>query len=130
MVFSSIPFLFYFLPIVLLFYFAVPSACRNAVLLLASLVFYAWGEPRYLVFMLFAILQGYVFGLLIDRYRKKKWSLIFLIASLILSLGLLGYCKYADFFIKNFNALTGLSVPLLHIALPIGISFYTFQILS
>ncbi len=80
--------------------------------------------------MLISITQGYVFGILIERYHDRKWSKIFLAASVLISLGLLGYCKYADFFIRNFNAATGLSIPLLKIALPIGISFYTFQILS
>ena len=130
MIFSSIPFLFYFLPAVLLLYFAVPRRFKNAALLLTSLVFYAWGEPRYLVFMIAAILQGYFFGILIEKFRGKKAAKLFVALSVIVSLGLLAYCKYADFFIENFNALTGLSVPLLKIALPIGISFYTFQILS
>ena len=130
MLFSSIPFLFYFLPAVLILYFAVPKCLKNSVLLLSSLFFYGWGEPRYLIFMIIAITQGYVFGLLIERFKGKKISKVFLAASVIFSLGLLGYCKYADFFIENFSAVTGLSVPLLGIALPIGISFYTFQILS
>lgn len=125
MLFSGIPFLFYFLPCVLLVYFAVPQKGRNAVLLAASLFFYGWGEPRFLLFMVFSIVQGYVFARLIERGRRKK---LFLTLSLALSFALLGYCKYADFFIENFNAVTGLSLPLLKIALPIGISFYTFQI--
>ena len=130
MLFSSIPFLFYFLPLVILLYFAVPKKLKNLVLLLSSLFFYGWGEPRFLVFMLVSIIQGYIFGLLIEKHSGTKRSKVFLTASVVLSLGLLGYCKYADFFITNFNAVTGLSVPLLGIALPIGISFYTFQILS
>lgn len=130
MLFSSIPFLFYFLPIVILLYFAVPKKLKNLVLLLSSLFFYGWGEPRFLIFMLISIAQGYVFGLLIEKHQGTKRSKVFLTASVIFSLGLLGYCKYADFFIENFNILTGMSVPLLGIALPIGISFYTFQILS
>ncbi len=130
MLFSSIPFLFYFLPVVLLLYFAVPKKLKNTVLLLSSLFFYGWGEPKFLIFMLISITQGYVFGLLIEKYHGMKRSKVFLVASVLLSLGILGYYKYADFFIENFNALTGMSVPLLRIALPIGISFYTFQILS
>ncbi len=130
MLFSSIPFLFYFLPCVLILYFLVPDKLKNLVLLLASLFFYGWGEPRYLVFMLVSITQGYVFGLLIEKYRKRKTAKFLLTGTVLISLGLLGYCKYADFFIGNFNAVTGLSLPLLNIALPIGISFYTFQILS
>ena len=127
MLFSGIPFLFYFLPCVLLIYFIVPQKGRNAVLLAASLFFYGWGEPKFLLFMVFSIVQGYVFARLIGRGRRKK---LFLTLSLVLSFALLGCCKYADFFIENFNAVTGLSLPLLKIALPIGISFYTFQIAS
>lgn len=130
MLFSSIPFLFYFIPCVVILYFAVPKRLKNSVLLLSSLFFYGWGEPRYLVFMLISITQGYIFGILIEKYCGKGRSKAFLIASVLFSLLLLGYCKYADFFIDNFNALTGMSVPLLGIALPIGISFYTFQMLS
>lgn len=130
MLFSSIPFLYYFLPCVIILYFAVPKCLKNSVILLSSLFFYAWGEPEYLIFMLISITQGYIFGILIERYHDRKWSKIFLTASVLISLGLLGYCKYADFFIRNFNAATGMSIPLLKIALPIGISFYTFQILS
>ena len=130
MLFSSIPFLFYFIPCVVALYFAVPKCLKNSVLLLSSLFFYGWGEPRYLLFMLISITQGYIFGRLIEKHRSKRWSKVFLTASVLFSLGLLGYCKYADFFIENFNVLTGMSIPLLKIALPIGISFYTFQILS
>lgn len=130
MLFSSIPFLYYFLPCVLILYFVVPKCLKNTVLLLSSLVFYAWGEPKYVLLMAVSITLGYVFGLLIEIWRGTKLSKLFLILSIVTNLGLLGYFKYADFFIANFNAATGLSVPLLKIALPIGISFYTFQILS
>ena len=131
MLFSSIPFLYYFLPLVLAVYFLVPRGAKNAVLFASSLLFYAWGEPRFCLFMLLSILQGYVFGRLIEKNAEnRKWSKIFLTASVLLSLGLLGYCKYADFFISSVNAVTGLSLKLLRVALPIGISFYTFQILS
>jgi len=130
MLFSSIPFLFYFLPIVIALYFVVPKKLKNTVLLLSSLFFYGWGEPKFLIFMLISITQGYVFGLLIEKFSGKKLSKVFMIISVLLSLSLLVYCKYTDFFIENFNALTGMSVPLLGIVLPIGISFYTFQILS
>ena len=130
MLFSSIPFLYTFLPCVLIVYFLVPGCLKNTVLLLSSLFFYAWGEPRFVVFMVIAIIQGYVFGLLAETYRGRPQAKLCLYASAAVSLGLLGYCKYADFFIGSFNNLTGLSLPLLHVALPIGISFYTFQILS
>ena len=131
MVFSSIPFLFYFLPAVLICYFIAPKRLKNAVLLLFSILFYGYGEPRFLVFMIISIAQGYILGLCIEKYRKnKRLKTLFTALSCAISIGLLVYCKYADFFIKNLNALTGLSLPLLNIALPIGISFYTFQILS
>ena len=128
MLFSSIPFLFYFLPPVLLLYFLTPDRWKNLTLLLSSLVFYGWGEPRFLLFMLAAIAQGYAFGRLMERYPRHKR--LFLILSAVLSLSLLGYCKYAGFFLRTLGALTGLSLPALQIALPIGISFYTFQVLS
>ena len=130
MLFSSVPFLFYFLPAVLIVYFLVPKRAKNGVLLLSSLVFYGWGEPRYLPVMLVSILQGYIFGRLIERFRDTRRAKLFLVLSVLLSLGTLAYFKYADFMIANLNALTGLSVPLLRLALPVGISFYTFQILS
>ena len=130
MLFSSIPFLYYFLPLVLLFYFAVPKSLKNTVLLLFSLAFYAWGEPMYVFLMIATVGANYLLGLLIEKFRGRILSKIFVILSVALSLGVLGYFKYADFFIENFNAVTGLSVKLLGIALPIGISFYTFQILS
>ena len=128
MLFSSLPFLFYFLPCTLGLYFLVPRRLKNAALLLCSLVFYAWGEPRFVGFMAAAILQGYAAARLMERYPTRRRLLLTL--SAVLSLGMLAYCKYADFLISGFNAVTGLSVPLLRMALPIGISFYTFQILS
>lgn len=131
MLFSSIPFLFYFLPCVFVLYFLVPMRWKNTVLLLASLFFYAWGEPKFVVFMLASIVQGYVLARLVEKYRAdRRRAKLFLTLSLVFSLGLLGYCKYADFFLSGFNALTGLHIPLLRVTLPIGISFYTFQILS
>ncbi len=126
MLFSSIPFMYYFLPIVLLLYFLVPKVAKNTVLLIFSLVFYAWGEPAYVFLMAGSILMGYVFGLLIEKHNSKLCMII----SVAISLGLLGYFKYANFFIENFNAATGLSIGALKIALPIGISFYTFQLVS
>ena len=130
MLFSSVPFLYYFLPLVLAVYFLTPARFRNAVLLLASLIFYAWGEPKYVLLMLASILSGYGFGLLQERYRGQKGAKLVCGLSVAVSLSFLLYFKYADFFLENFNAATGLGVPLLRIALPIGISFYTFQIIS
>ena len=130
MLFSSIPFLYYFLPAVLITYFLVPRVLKNAVLLLSSLVFYAWGEPKYVFLMIATILLFYGCGLAIGKCQQKKWKKIWLVVSVVVSLGLLGIFKYADFFVDSFNSVTGLSVPLLRLALPIGISFYTFQCLS
>ena len=130
MLFSSIPFLYFFLPAVLLLYFIAPRKLKNAVLLVSSLFFYAWGEPVYVILMAVTIILGYISGLFIENYRKTNTAKLFLALSLFIILGFLGYFKYADFFIDNFNKLTSLSVNLLHIALPIGISFYTFQLIS
>lgn len=128
MVFSSIPFLYYFLPAVLAVYFLTPRKGKNAVLLLASLIFYGWGELRLLPLMAFTIVLCYVCGLGIERSRNRKK--LWLLASIVISVGLLGVFKYADFFIGSLNDVTGLKIPLLHLALPVGISFYTFQCLS
>ena len=128
MLFSSITFLYYFLPCVLVLYFLVPRQFKNFILLISSLFFYAWGEPKLVFLMIITILVGYVLGILTEKHCKYKK--VYLVFAILFSLGTLGYFKYADFFITNFNAATGLSVPLLRIALPIGISFYTFQILS
>lgn len=99
-------------------------------MLLASLFFYFWGEPLYTLLMLATILSAYVHGLLIDKFRGTVWARVFMISSVVISVTVLGYFKYVDFFINNFNAVFGTEVPLLKIALPIGISFYTFQTLS
>ena len=130
MLFSSIPFLYYFLPAVLIVYFLVPRALKNTVLLLSSLVFYGWGEPKLLALMVFTIALFYGCGLAIGRCAEKKWKKFWLTVSVVISVALLGIFKYADFFVDSFNAVTGLSVPLLKLALPVGISFYTFQCLS
>lgn len=130
LLFSSIPFLYYFLPVVLLLYYLAPYKLKNTVILISSLAFYAFGEPRFVLIMMLNILLGYIFGILIEAFHQRKWDKLFLGLSLCTSLGMLGYFKYADFFILNFNRLTGLGIPLLRIALPVGISFYTFQLLS
>ena len=131
MLFSSIPFLYYFFPAVLMVYFAVPRAFKNAVLLLASLIFYGWGEPVYLLLMVSTIALFYICGLLIGKYEgNRKLQKLWLTVSVVVSLTFLGIFKYADFFIDSFNSVTGLGIPFLRLALPIGISFYTFQCLS
>ena len=130
MLFSSIPFLYYFLPAVIIAYFLVPRVLKNAVLLISSLVFYAWGEPKYVVLMVSSILLFFLCGLAIGKAQSKQWKKIWLTLSIVGSVLLLGIFKYADFFVTSFNSVTGLSIPLLKLALPIGISFYTFQCLS
>ncbi|MGM9604959.1 MAG: MBOAT family O-acyltransferase [Faecousia sp.] len=130
MLFSGLPFLYCFLPAVLIAYFLVPGAWKNAVLLVFSLVFYAWGEPRYVLLMLAAIAGFYFCGLAIGRGKTRRVKKAWLAVSVLLGLAALGIFKYADFFIGSFNAVFGLHVPLLRLALPIGISFYTFQCIS
>lgn len=130
MLFSSIPFIYWFLPCVLILYFSAPRRVKNFVLLLSSLVFYGWGEPVYLILMLVSVLVGYVSGVLVQKYRGQKKSKIIRTAGVLITFSFLGYFKYADFFIESFNSATGLSLSLLSVALPIGISFYTFQIAS
>ena len=133
MVFSSAVFLLVFLPVVLLLYYLLPGRVRNPLLLVVSLIFYAWGEPIYILIMLFSTVFDYCNGRLLERLDQKgkpelrKWVLVL---SLIGNLGMLGFFKYTDFLISSLNALTGQEFDLLGIALPIGISFYTFQTLS
>lgn len=124
-------FLYIFLPIMLLFYFIVPSKFKNAIMILASLVFFAWGEIRYIFIMLVLAVMDFVCGKKITKYRdNKKKKIIFLMINVVVNLGILFFFKYADFIISNINNLTGLSIPLLNIPLPIGVSFNTFQSLS
>ena len=130
MLFSSIPFLYYFLPMVLAVYFLAPRKAKNTVLLVSSLIFYGWGEPKLLFLMVFTIVLFYFCGLAIGVRPSARWKKAWLLVSVVISLALLGIFKYADFFIGSFNTLTGLSIPLLRLTLPVGISFYTFQSLS
>ena len=118
MLFSGIPFLFYFLPAVLLVYFLVPYRLKNAVLLLFSLIFYAWGEPKYVFLMIATIGLFYGCGFAIDRCQTQKGKKFFLILSVTVSLALLAVFKYADFFLSSIHAVTGLQLPLLKLALP------------
>lgn len=126
MIFSSIPFLYYFLPAVALVYFCVPKRGKNAVLLLFSLIFYGWGEPKLVGLMIFTILSFYLCGRMMAGPHKKAW----LITAIGIGVGLLALFKYADFFLESLNGALGLKLPLMKLALPVGISFYTFQCLS
>ncbi|MDD6266204.1 MAG: MBOAT family protein [Clostridia bacterium] len=130
MLFSSIGFLYVFLPITLAVYFIVPFRFKNFVLLIASLAFYFYGEPIYTLLMLGTCVSAYIHGLLIHACRRNKASKVFLISSIIVGVSALGFFKYSDFFISNINNFFGADFSLLGLALPIGISFYTFQTLS
>ena len=133
MVFSSLLFLFRFLPVVLLIYYVVPHRWRNLVLFLSSLIFYAWGEPVYIILMMVSVLVSYTGGILIERFRqegnnrKAKAAMVVCVA---VSLALLAFFKYVDFAVKTVNSLLDAGIGMLQLALPIGISFYTFQTIS
>ncbi|WP_422658858.1 MBOAT family O-acyltransferase [Paenibacillus sp. EC2-1] len=131
MLFSSLLFLFVFLPLVLALYYISPWRIKNLILFLSSLIFYAWGEPVYIVIMLISTITDYSFGLLLSRPGlsavQRKWIVV---SSVVVNLGLLSYFKYADFLIGNVNELLGTNIPLTDLPLPIGISFYTFQSMS
>lgn len=130
MLFSSITFLFYFLPLFFAVYLIVPRRLKNAVILLASLVFYAWGEQALVLLFALSIVLGWVSGIAIEKSRSQRTKRLFLCGVIVAELAMLSYFKYADFFISSVNAVLRTELSLLHIALPIGISFYTFQILS
>ena len=131
MVFSNLFFLYLFLPLNLILYFVTKNrGFRNAVLILFSLAFYAWGEPIWVTLLIFSATIDYFHGLIIEKNRGKIGAKLALISSLVLNLGLLGIFKYSGFFVENLNFITGLNFPVPSFALPIGISFYTFQTLS
>ena len=131
MVFSSIFFLFVFLPVVLALYYVVPRRFKNLLLFVCSLIFYAWGEPVYILIMLFTAFIDYFNGAMVDKYRDRpKIAKAFVCESVIVNLSLLGFFKYSGLLVETFNGLTGLAVPVPQVALPIGISFYTFQSMS
>ena len=133
MVFSSLTFMFIFLPIVLLVYYISPKQFKNLFILISGLVFYAWGEPVYVVIMIVSTLIDYTAGLLIDKFNnKKKVRLVCLLVSLVMNLGLLGVFKYSGFVLQNIDSIFGTSLydPAHALPLPIGISFFTFQSMS
>ena len=130
MLFSGVPFLYYFFPIALILYFAAPRKLKNLSLLLTSLIFYFYGEQEFVVFLLASIAVGYAAGRIIDKYRGTVKAKLSLGLAIALNLLLLGFFKYADFFITNINALTGTGIPLLRLSLPLGISFFVFQTIS
>ena len=126
MLFTSISFLYYFLPIVLLGYFIVPNKIKNYWLLISSLIFYLYGDSKYLLLMISEIFICYIGGLVLEKHKNKYLLALFL----IIHLGLLGYFKYIDFLIRSINNIFNSNLKLLNVLLPIGISFYTFQIIS
>ena len=131
MVFSSLVFLFVFLPLTLLLYFSVPRRLSNTILLIVSLIFYAWGEPIYIILMLFSTVTDFVHGLLVERYRNQpKKAKLVVLSSITINLGLLVFFKYSTFLLTNINLLFHTNFYIPQMSLPIGISFYTFQTMS
>lgn len=151
MIFSSLLFLFRFIPIFFIVYYLVPTKAKNLVLLIGSIIFYAWGEPKFLILIIISILVNFLAGLIIDFFAKKEqaqfslhntdesvditskfhtYKLVTLIITIIYNLGVLFVFKYIDFFITNINSIFMLEIELLNLTLPLGISFYTFQIMS
>jgi len=128
MVFSSITFLFIFLPLTIILYYILPKFLRNWFLLLISIIFYAWGAPEYLPIMLAIMLTNYIGALLINKFDKHSQFWLFI--TIAINITVLIYFKYFDFLIENFNHIFKSQIPLLNIALPLGISFYTFQAMS
>ncbi|MCR4955580.1 MAG: MBOAT family protein [Lachnospiraceae bacterium] len=133
MVFSSSAFLFFFLPITLIAYYCCPAKFKNLILVFASLLFYAWGEPKYILIMLFSTVFDYINGRLIGKFQeagKNQAAKGVMIVSVVGNLGILGFFKYTNLALSTVHSITGMVVPTLSIALPIGISFYTFQTMS
>ena len=128
MLFSSLTFLFAFLPVTLALYYLAKNKYKNYILLAASLLFYAWGEPKYILLMVFSIVFNYFLALWMGKNKKRKK--VFLVTAIAVNIGLLFFFKYLDFTINNMNMVFGFNLEPTSIRLPIGISFYTFQILS
>lgn len=130
MIFASITFLYFFLPFVLILYYIVPQKLKNFILLICSLIFYFYGEPIYILVMIFEIITTYIYGVIISKLTKKVYKKIILILSILTNLSLLVFFKYSNFIIENANSIFKTNMELLKITLPIGISFYTFQTIS
>ena len=132
MVFSSLEFMFLYFPVVLLLYFVTPLKWRNATLFLTSLIFYGWGEPLYVFLMLFTVTVDYFLGFMVGKYREtnRRRAKGYMIAAIVINLAILGFFKYANLALDTVAALTGAKLARLNVALPVGISFYTFQALS
>lgn len=130
MVFSSIPFLFFFLPVFLILYFIVPGKVKNIILLFFSIIFYAWGEPVYVFLMILVTFSDYLVGLFMEKAKGKTIKTLLLLWSLLFDLSILGFFKYANFLINTINGICHSSINPLNLSLPVGISFFTFQTLS
>lgn len=130
MVFSSISFLYYFLPMMIIAYYVTPNKWKNLTLFIGSLLFYFFGEPKFTIILIISILVDYSHSLIIVKYRGTNRAKVALISSIVINLSLLGFFKYADFMIRNINAVFQSDFALLGITLPIGISFFTFQTMS
>lgn len=129
MIFSSLLFIFWFMPVFFAVYYLVPAKYKNLVLLIGSMFFYGWGEPKYLILLIVSIFVNYLAGLLINRFRGRGDKVV-LVCALLFDIGMLFFFKYINFFIENINAAVGSSIAMVNITLPLGISFYTFQIMS
>ncbi|MCI6907278.1 MAG: hypothetical protein MR830_09910, partial [Succinatimonas sp.] len=129
MLFSSITFIYFFLPLVLGVYYLLPKSCRNGWLLIASFLFYAWGEPYYLCIMVLTIVINYVAAIVVS-VAPQKFKLLAVFLSIVVNLSILGYFKYFNFFVENINLLFHGNIDFIKVVMPIGISFYTFQALS
>jgi len=130
MLFSSNIFIFAFLPLVLIIYYIINPKFRNVFLLIASLVFYGWGEPKFVFVMLLSIIMNYIFGLLVYHFRRKPIARLSVVLMLVFNLGIMFIYKYLNFAISNINGIFGDILPQTAILLPIGISFFTFQAIS
>ena len=131
MVFSSLIFIFVFLPAIVAAYYLSPRFLKNLIIVIGGLIFYAWGEPVYILIMLFVCIFDYINGLILDKFMGRKvLCLAVLTGSIVVNLGLLGFFKYSGFFINNLNGMFGVNLAVINLPLPIGISFYTFQSIS
>ena len=130
MLFSSMTFLFVFMPVVMAIYFLAKKEIRNYVLLIASIIFYAWGEPRYLAIMIITILVNYIGALGLDKFKSPHQSLGIVTATILVDLSFLFYFKYFNFVVDNINLAFHSNIDFVDVIMPIGISFYTFQAMS
>ncbi len=130
MVFSSLLFIFWFLPLFFALYYIVPFRLKNAVLFIGSMIFYAWGEPKYLILLFVSVTVNYIAGILMERFDSGRGRRSVFVCAVVFDTGMLFFFKYINFFIENINTVTGAGLSEVNITLPLGISFYTFQIMS